>query len=950
MQIRQILTAIIVFTALLSVGITATVFVVRDQASSEFRLVNDKQIFQSRMDQVLELVDAQLIEFGPEGDRSSFFNETNDKPLDYTRNTANYFNNVELTAEVRNPIHKNIIENQPNLNRKYLIPFYAQALSKSELTFYSLIDGGDFRTLNCRADPRAKTQICPERTYTGRFGSNSGRQGANNVTVSDKQFEQIIAAAKNMQSWSGFVVGGLKSAVAKIDNREQVGGSQGAIFGVLRLKVFPIVAQGETIALLAIGIEMSSFLDQLADQLSVEYKIFLEDEFASIGETFYSDFGFSDLQSEIAGSLNAEENAFSRNTQTALETLKLELGKVGYASVFVFRDISALVEQQEQINYAIAPIGMLIIVLLGLTILGVQRSIFNPLRQSVDVLKSLTEGHTEIDVPQRRGFLASENDEIGRLLAALNTYQATSKELDRVRTLSQELEHARDEANQANEAKSMFLANMSHELRTPLNAVIGLAALLKDDAKEDELDDYLEPLDRIHRASQHLLSLINDVLDISKIEAGKIDLFIELFELESIIDDVISSTEGLAEKQRNKIVKEFSPDIPEVALDLTRVRQIILNLVSNANKFTEDGEIKISARLSDQSQETLLISVEDTGIGMTSEQTEKLFSNFTQADASTTRKYGGTGLGLSISKQLAELMGGDISVASTEGQGSTFTVRLPLSAQDGENELREQKKAADGSSLVSGSGKKVLIIDDDSDVRDIMSEHLKRQGFSVLLADGGQAGIDIAKTEKPDAITLDILMPGMDGWSVLKQLKSDDELSNVPVIIASIVDDKKTGFALGASDYLNKPVSKEDLQASLKQFFSLKENLSALIVEDDRDSRYYLKKVLQDINVVSTEVENGLLGLEYLSSVDVLPDFILLDLMMPEMDGFEFANEVKLNKKLKDIPIFVVTALDLSEEESELLSKKAQAVILKKTMSADTIADQISKLVNSQKS
>ena len=948
MQIRQILTAIIVFTALLSVGITATVFIVRDQASSEFRLVNDKRIFQSRMDQALELVDTQLIEFGPEGDRSSFFSETNDKPLDYTRNTANYFNNVELTAEVRNPIHKNILDSQPNQNRKYLIPFYAQALSKSELTFYSLIDGVDFRTLNCRADPRAKTQVCPERTFTGRFGRSS-TGNTPNITLSDKQFEEINSAAKNMRSWSGFVVGGLKSAVAKIDNREKINDKQGAIFGVLRLKIFPIVAQGETIALLAIGLEMSPFLDQLADQLSVEYKIFLDDEFASIDQTFYSDFGFSDLQSEIASTLQAEEETFSSNMQTALETLKLQLGKVGYASVFVFRDISTLAEQQKRINYAIAPIGLLIVVLLGGTILAVQRSIFNPLRQSVDVLKSLTEGRTEIDVPKRRGFLASENDEIGRLLGALNTYQATSKELDRVRTLSQELEHARDEANQANEAKSMFLANMSHELRTPLNAVIGLAALLKDDAKEDELDDYLEPLDRIHRASQHLLSLINDVLDISKIEAGKIDLFIELFELESIVDDVISSTEGLAEKQRNKIIKEFSPEIPEVALDLTRVRQIILNLVSNANKFTEDGEIRISAMLSDQSEEELLISVKDTGIGMTSEQTEKLFSNFTQADASTTRKYGGTGLGLSISKQLAELMGGDISVASTEGQGSTFTVRLPLSAQNGENEPREQKKAADGPSLVSGSGKKVLIIDDDSDVRNIMSEHLKRQGFSVLLADGGQAGIDIAKTEKPDAITLDILMPGMDGWSVLKQLKSDNELSNVPVIIASIVDDKKTGFALGASDYLNKPVSKEDLQASLKQFFSLKENLSALIVEDDRDSRYYLKKVLQDIDVESTEAENGLLGLKYLSSADALPDFILLDLMMPEMDGFEFANEVKQDEKLKDIPIFVVTALDLSEEESELLSKKAQAVIMKKTMSADTIADQISKLVNSQK-
>ena len=945
MQIRQILTAIIVFTALLSVGITATVFVVRDQASSEFRLANDNLIFQSRLDQILELVDAKLVEFGPEGSRSSFFNETNDKPLDYSRNTANYFNNVELTAEVRNPIHKNIIDNQPNQNRKYLIPFYAQALSKSELTFYSIIDGVDFRTLNCRADPRAKTRVCPGRTFTGRFGGD----GRNGVPVSDAKFEEIINTTKNMQSWSGFVVGGLKSYFAKIDSGEQIGDEQGAIFGVLRLKIFPIVAQGETIALLAIGLEMSPFLDQLADQLSVDHKVFLADEAAGAGETFYSDFGFSDLQSEIASSLDAEENTFSSNTQTALETLKLKLGKVGYASVFVFRDISTLVEQQKRINYAIAPIGLLIVVILGGTILAVQRSIFNPLRQSVDVLKSLTEGKTEIDVPQRKGFLASDNDEIGRLLGALNTYQATSKELDRVRTLSQELEHARDEANQANEAKSMFLANMSHELRTPLNAVIGLAALLKDDAKDDELDDYLEPLDRIHRASQHLLSLINDVLDISKIEAGKIDLFIELFELDSVIDDVISSTQGLAEKQRNKIVKEFSSEIPEVALDLTRVRQIILNLVSNANKFTEDGEIKISAMLSSQSQETLLISVEDTGIGMTSEQTEKLFSNFTQADASTTRKYGGTGLGLSISKQLAELMGGDISVSSTEGQGSTFTVQLPISAQNSEIQSREQKKVINNPSLVSGSGKKVLIIDDDSDVRDIMSEHLKRQGFAVLLADSGQAGIDIAKTEKPDAITLDILMPGMDGWSVLKQLKSDDELSNVPVIIASIVDDKKTGFALGASDYLNKPVSKEDLQTSLKQFFSLKESLSALIVEDDRDSRYYLKKVLQDIDVESTEAENGLLGLNYLSSANVLPDFILLDLMMPEMDGFEFANEVKQDNKLKDIPIFVVTALDLSEEESELLSKKAQAVIMKKTMSADTIADQISKLVNSQK-
>ena len=944
MQIRQILTAIIVFTALISMGLTATVFLVRDKASSDFRLANEKQIFQSRLNQLLSEIEAQFQPFGPEGARSSFFSETNDTPLDYTRNTANYFNNMDLTAEVRNPIHKNFLNNKAELNRRYFIPFYAQGLAKSELSFYAIIDPRTFETLACRQSPRSEIQVCPT---TGnkrvRFFDPT------RIFLADSDSERVYESWKQNSLWSGLAVGTKKSA--RRATSEFGGFLEEATVSAIKLNVFPIVAQGEIISLVVIGKDLTPFLRDYGQQLSVTALPGpgTDPVRGALNQNLtqqFQDAGFSEMQSQLAMDLAGSDLPFISDTGFGLEALKLKMWE---ANVYVFRDISALVNQQSKINYSIAPIGLLIFFILAGTILAVQRSIFNPLRQSVDVLKSLTEGHTEIDVPKRRGFLASENDEIGRLLGALNTYQATSKELDRVRTLSQELEHARDEANQANEAKSLFLANMSHELRTPLNAVIGLAALLKDDAKEDNLDDYLEPLDRIHRASQHLLSLINDVLDISKIEAGKIDLFIELFELDSVIDDVISSTENLAEKQRNKIVKEFSPEIPVVALDLTRVRQIILNLVSNANKFTEDGEIRISAMLSDQSEETLLISVKDTGIGMTSEQTEKLFSNFTQADASTTRKYGGTGLGLSISKQLAELMGGDISVSSIEGQGSTFTVRLPISAQDSEIQPREQKKTVDSPSLVSGSGKKVLIIDDDSDVRDIMSEHLKRQGFSVLLADGGRAGIEIAKTEKPDAITLDILMPEMDGWSVLKQLKSDKELSKVPVIIASIVDDKKTGFALGASDYLNKPVSKEDLQTSLKQFFSLKENLSALIVEDDRDSRFYLKKVLQDLDVESTEAENGLIGLKYLLSADVLPDFIILDLMMPEMDGFEFANEVKQDDKLKDIPIFVVTALDLSEEESGLLSKKAQAVIMKKTMSADSIADQINKLVNTQK-
>ena len=368
--------------------------------------------------------------------------------------------------------------------------------------------------------------------------------------------------------------------------------------------------------------------------------------------------------------------------------------------------------------------------------------------------------------------------------------------------LVDDLAVARDEANKASQAKSLFVANMSHELRTPLNAVIGLAALLKEDAEDDGLDDYKEPLDRIHTAGNHLLELINDVLDVSKIEAGKMDFHIEEFDIVKLVKDVASTTQHLAEANGNQLVIECSDDIGGMNSDITRVRQIVFNLVSNACKFTEHGSVNISARkeLLD-SEEFLKIEVRDTGIGMTEEQMDKLFSSFTQADSSTTRKYGGTGLGLSISRQLANMMGGELMVMSEVGLGSTFTALLPTDSrgiiEDEELSGAPVRTKAVQQELVSQSAeKKVLVIDDDPIVRDLMKNHLENDGFEVLLAEGGKEGIHLARTEKPSVITLDILMPEMDGWSVLRTLKADPETENIPVVMASILDEQKQGLAL----------------------------------------------------------------------------------------------------------------------------------------------------------
>ena len=385
-----------------------------------------------------------------------------------------------------------------------------------------------------------------------------------------------------------------------------------------------------------------------------------------------------------------------------------------------------------------------------------------------------------------------------------------------------ELLLARREAEAANSAKSQFLASMSHELRTPLNAIIGYSEMLQEEVADLGQTALAPDLEKIRTAGRHLLSLINDILDLSKIEAGKLELYLEPFDVEAVVREVATTVTPLVEKNGNRLEVRCADGIGMMHSDLTRTRQVLLNLLSNACKFTTGGAITLAAereRPTDGTGDWLVFRVSDTGIGMTPEQLAKLFEAFTQADASTSRHYGGTGLGLAITRRFCRMMGGDVNVASIAGRGSTFTVRLP--ASPGERREAPAAPAADaadaGGAAPSGT---LLVIDDDPEARALMRRFLGKEGFRILEAADGPTGLLLARELKPDVITLDVLMPGMDGWEVLSALKDDPELAAIPVVLATIVDEEHLGFALGAAEYLTKPIDRERLIAVLDRYKS----------------------------------------------------------------------------------------------------------------------------------
>jgi CheY-like chemotaxis protein len=378
--------------------------------------------------------------------------------------------------------------------------------------------------------------------------------------------------------------------------------------------------------------------------------------------------------------------------------------------------------------------------------------------------------------------------------------------------------------------------------------------------------------------------------------------------------------------------------------DATKVRQTLFNLLSNASKFTERGRIRLKVRRERQEdRDWICFEVNDTGIGMTPEQVSLLFQAFTQADASTTRKYGGTGLGLAITKHFCRMMGGDISVESEHGAGSTFTARLPIEVADRKAEVPMPVKLAD-SPAVPSDASTILVIDDDPTVHDLMARILSREGFRVINALGGKEGVRLAREVKPDVITLDVLMPEMDGWSVLSALKADPELADIPVIMLSMIDDREMGFALGASEYITKPIEKERLFATLRKYQHAHSGRLVLVVEDDMASRQMLRRMLEKESWTVIEAENGRMALQRVA--ETRPALILLDLMMHAMDGFDFVKELRKLPECDSIPVVVISAKDLTSEDRERLNGFVEQMLQKGAYSREELMRQVQDLVN----
>ncbi|WP_177237563.1 response regulator [Paenibacillus sp. 1_12] len=502
-----------------------------------------------------------------------------------------------------------------------------------------------------------------------------------------------------------------------------------------------------------------------------------------------------------------------------------------------------------------------------------------------------------------------------------------------------ELGRAHDEAIQANMIKSQFLANMSHELRTPLNAIIGYSEMLKEEAEEIGELTFVEDLGRINKSGKHLLELINDILDISKIEAGKMDMYFEPCDLANLIQDVMTTVKPLLEANGNRVGIHTVEG--EIISDVTKLRQILFNLLSNAAKFTKEGTVIIDVSYeSRNNQSGCSFSIRDTGIGMTPEQIDKLFQPFTQADSSTTRKYGGTGLGLAISHRFCELMGGTISVRSEPGKGSTFTCWLPLHIAEQSYTAPSvlhnlQKEPADQASI--------LLIDDEPANQQLMRRYLAKEGWTLAFAESGQEGLNLARKIRPKVICLDILMPSMDGWTVLSLLKDDPELRNIPVIILSLTNDKHLAYTLGASEFLNKPVNRDQMIKILDKYISNHQDHSILVIEDDVVSSEMMTKILSKEGYDVTQANNGRTALNGMKHK--IPDLILLDLMMPEMDGFQFLAELREHENWRHIPVVVVTAKSVTAEERLKLNGYVKDILQKGTFDKESLIEEIRGLI-----
>ena len=568
------------------------------------------------------------------------------------------------------------------------------------------------------------------------------------------------------------------------------------------------------------------------------------------------------------------------------------------------------------------------------------------------------EGGFETTARRRGGESFPAHVEVGKPDDSTAEWILAVQDITRQKRRERELRQARDEAIEASRAKSTFLANISHELRTPLNAIIGYSEMLMEDGKhlddDEDLGDripqdrFVSDLGRIKNAGDHLLGLIDDVLDLSKIEAGQVQANYESVDLEGLFADLEATLEPLAADNDNELVIERGPDLETMRTDRQKLRQILLNLAGNSCKFTEEGQIRISATRGPDA-DRVVFEVSDTGIGMSDEELEEVFEAFKQADASSTREHGGTGLGLAICKQFTDLLDGQIRVESTPGEGTSFEVQLPDESRAGREETETEDAADDAEVTEQPSAPDtaedpptVLIVDDDPEARELLARVIRREGWKGMTASNGPEALELAREVEPSAITLDIKMPEMDGWTVLSEIQDDPELSEIPVILVTMVSERTRGLAVEAEEFLTKPIDRDELVETLSEVAG-EEGGSVMVVEDDAPTRELMVRTLEDAGWETVASENGEQALERLEETS--PSLVLLDLMMPKMDGFEFLARVRLGD-YEDVPVVVVTAKELTDDDRAMLEDEVIDVVQKGGFEQEELLDQVRQLVD----
>ena len=974
MQIRTII-LIITFVGSVSAALVAALItnqreVVQAQADAFARW----DIYQSSIDRYVSDESAQLADFGLSGSNGYFWVPENAQPLQESRlSTGLYTRDISAvaTGEILNPMIQSLREAADyQVAKQMLRIFFGPSLQRGDLLFFKIIAASSFEQIICQKTFFSRDYDPCSSIFETSFLDVGARldlyqkllsepRGWTGYMVHSTERDQFVSLTHSfnisLRGEPGYIVQVGVSLQPTIEKLSQELSVKSEMLDLSRDRTFyedKSLIGALSVEARSMGVPLEKY--QVYESIGEEVMYF---PLSESSERDRSDPVIA-LARDVKDLLTAKD-AYTRNTIAAI-----------LVTVIFIVGIISLIQRS-----LLAGLGNAIAVLQSLTQgktdveikartgflqsdrdeVGQLISALASYKQSIDEINRI-QGRQRIERASRDKIIIEKMDRLaqeldGEARALLqqdietlrrlsdtteqNTEQvddgsqlmsiAFEKMSDQVAVLiearTSELAKARDEAGEANLAKSKFLANMSHELRTPLNAIIGYSELLAEEAEDEGLDDMLDDLKKINDSGKHLLGLINDILDLSKIEAGKLELFITEFEVNSVITVLKSVGEPLAAKNSNALTINTKPDLGVMKGDETRLRQCLLNLLSNACKFSEHGTVSLNAHSSMvKGEDWLTFEVSDTGIGMSPEQLEKIFAEFAQAEGDTTAKFGGTGLGLSITKQLIEMMNGSISVDSEVGKGSTFRLRVPRHvAQSTPSTIHEVGKQGEFEVTWSNDApgrQRLLIIDDDPNVHELVERNFGSE-FAMMFADNGEQGIEILRKQRPDLVLLDILMPGRDGWSVLSEIKNDETLKDLPVIVISMLEDDQKAQGLGASAHLTKPIDRSLLLSQIQDLLGTNTTgMSALVVDDDAKARDLLTRLLSSNGISTITAENGKEGLEKLA--DEL-DLIILDLSMPVMDGFEFLTH--FNAKVMDDPpkVIIFSGMELDDTLRETL-------------------------------